>query len=99
MKASVKRRNSSYADAWSLTHFAWAALLGWIMNPFFALAIMVLWEPIEIFIISPLLAKRGITFGYESIRNSLSDIVFDTAGVIFGAYILSQLFTPPFHLF
>ena len=69
------------------------------MSPFFALVILVLWEPVEIFILSPLLAKRGINFGYESIRNSLSDIVFDIMGVIFGAYVLAQLHTPPLHLF
>lgn len=92
-------RNNKFFDLWSILHFVWGALLGWLMAPFVALAIMVLWEPVEIFILSPLLAKFGITFGYESIKNSLSDIVFDTLGVIFGAFILSQFFAPPFHLF
>ena len=99
MKYPIKHRNNSYADWWSITHFIYGAVLGWIMNPFFALVIMVLWEPIEIFILSPLLAKAGIVFGYESVKNSLSDIVFDILGVVFGAYIISQLFSPPFHLF
>lgn len=74
-------------------------LLGWIMSPFYALAILVLWEPLEVLILSPLLGKIGITFGYESIRNSLSDIVFDTVGVIIGAYIIGHLFDPPIFLF
>lgn len=69
------------------------------MNPVIALSIMVLWEPIEIFVLSPLLARRGITFGFESLRNSLSDIVFDTVGVLIGAFVLGALISPPFYLF
>ncbi len=69
------------------------------MNPFVALTIMVLWEPIEIFVLSPILARFGISFGHESLRNSLSDIVFDTIGVAIGAYILGALAVPPFYLF
>jgi hypothetical protein len=44
-------------------------------------------------------ARFGIEFGYETIRNSLSDIVFDCAGVVLGYWLLGALFTPPFHLF
>jgi hypothetical protein len=97
--ATAKRRNDSFADLWSLAHVGWAAVLGWIMNPFAALVLMVLWEPLEIFVLSPLLARFGITFGYESLRNSLSDIFFDVLGVILGAYILSSFFDPPFYIF
>lgn len=73
--------------------------MGWLMTPVVALALMVLWEPLEIFVLSPLLAKINIEFGYETLRNSLSDIVFDTIGVLIGAYAVTQLIEPPFHLF
>jgi hypothetical protein len=96
---AAKRRNDSFADIWSLTHVGWAAFLGWVLNPFAALVIMVLWEPLEIFVLSPLLARFGINFGYESLRNSLSDIFFDVAGVILGAYIIASFFDPPFYFF
>ena len=74
-------------------------VMGWLMAPFVAIALMILWEPIEIFILSPILAKYGIVFGYESLRNSLSDIVFDTAGVAIGAYVLGAWLEPPIQLF
>lgn len=93
------RRNDTLFDGWSLTHLLWGLVLGWVMNPVIALAIMVLWEPLEIFVLSPILARFGIVFGFESLRNSLSDIVFDTLGVLLGAFVLTALFAPPFHLF
>ncbi len=92
-------RNDKLYDYWSLTHVTWAALLGWIMNPFIALAIMVLWEPLEILVLSPVLGKFGIVFGHETLKNSLSDIFFDTVGVALGAYVVATLFVPPFYLF
>ena len=93
------RRNDALYDGWSILHVAWAAGLAWVMSPFIALTIMVLWEPLEVLILSPLLARLGIVFGYESIRNSLSDIFFDVVGVFLGVYVLSKLFHPPFYLF
>lgn len=92
-------RNTSLFDWWSLTHIAWAALLAWVMNPLVALSLMVLWEPLEVLVLSPWFAKRGISFGYESIQNSLSDIFFDVIGVFLGVYVLTNLFEPPFFLF
>lgn len=74
-------------------------MLGWIMAPFAALVIMVLWEPLEILVLSPLLARFGVTFGFESLKNSLSDIFFDAVGVVLGAFALGALAAPPFHLF
>jgi hypothetical protein len=74
-------------------------MLGWVMRPFVALSIMVLWEPLEILVLSPLLGRLGIRFGYESLRNSLSDILFDVIGVGLGAWLLTNLAVPPFHLF
>lgn len=93
------RRNDALFDLWSLTHIVWAMLLAWVMSPFIALMIMVLWEPLEILVLSPLLARYGIEFGYESLRNSLSDILFDVVGVVLGVLVLSPLIDPPFRLF
>ncbi len=73
--------------------------MGWVMRPFVALSIMVLWEPLEILVLSPLLSRVDIKFGYESLRNSLSDIFFDVLGVALGAWVLTSLASPPFHLF
>jgi multisubunit Na+/H+ antiporter MnhB subunit len=94
------RRNDALFDTWSVIHFMTGVLLGWIMDPFVALAIMVLWEPFERFLLSVFLKRYfDITFGFESVRNSLSDIVVDTAGVIVGYLIVRALIEPPFVLF
>ncbi len=92
-------RNDSLFDAWSIIHLLTGIAMGWVMSPVIALALMVLWEPLEILVLSPFLARYGIVFGYETLRNSLSDIFFDTVGVLSGAYILARLFSPPFYLF
>jgi len=94
-----RKRNDSLFDLWSIVHVLTGILLGWIMSPFVALLIMVLWEPLEILVLSPFLAKFNIVFGYETIRNSLSDIFFDCVGVALGFYVLSNLLDPPFTLF
>jgi len=96
---SKQSRNNKLYDHWSLVHLTTGIVLGWIMDPFIALALMVLWEPLEILVLSPLLARRGIIFGHETIRNSLSDIVFNVIGVALGAGALTALAVPPFHLF
>jgi hypothetical protein len=92
-------RNDALFDAWSIVHLLTGVAMGWIMPPFIALTLMVLWEPFENLLLSPFLARYGIHFGYETLRNSLSDIVFDTVGVAIGFYLLSQLAPPPFYLF
>lgn len=92
-------RNDSLFDGWSIVHLLTGIAMGWVMSPVIALALMVLWEPLEILVLSPFLAHYGIVFGYETLRNSLSDIFFDTVGVLAGAYILTELFSPPFYLF
>lgn len=51
----------------------WSVFSVWLL--------MALWEPVEIFLISPLLARVGVVFGYETWRNSLSDIVCNTIGI------------------
>lgn len=94
-----RRRNNALFDVWSVVHFCTGVALGWLANPFIALAVMVLWEPLEVLVLSPLLARRGITFGYETLRNSLSDIVFDIAGVALGYIALTAWVVPPVHLF
>lgn len=74
-------------------------MVGWLVDPFIGLLVMALWEPLEVLVLSPILMKRGIVFGHESLRNSLSDIVFDAAGIILGYYLLRQIIEPPFLLF
>jgi len=93
------KRNDKLFDNWSIVHFCSGVVFGWIMPPFTALVLLVLWEPLENLVLSPILAKFGIVFGYETIRNSLSDIFFDTAGILFSIYILLKLVDPPFRLF
>jgi hypothetical protein len=93
------KRNGSLFDIWSLIHLTTGVGLGWLVDPFLALAVMVAWEPLEIFVLSPILKRYGIIFGFETLRNSLSDIVFDIIGVALGAYLLTELVAPPFHLF
>jgi hypothetical protein len=93
------RRNDALLDVWSLVHLATGILGGWLMDPFVALLIMVLWEPLEVLVLSPFLARFQVLFGHESLRNSLSDIFFDGAGVAVGYWGLRMLVDPPFMLF
>lgn len=98
-KRAEQGRNARLADLWSLVHFLTGVLFGWVMPPVIALVIMILWEPLEILVLSPLLARAGLDFGYESWRNSLSDIVVDALGVAVGYYLLLHLAAPPVELF
>jgi hypothetical protein len=95
----IPERNDSLYDTWSLVHLVTGIAFGWLVDPFIGLLIMALWEPLEVLVLSPFLMKRGILFGHESLRNSLSDIFFDALGIILGYYILMSLLDPPFHLF
>lgn len=81
-------RNDAIFDKWSIVHLISAAGLTFLFGPSWAFAITVLWEPLELFVLSPLLAKFGILFGHETIRNSLSDIIFDALGVLLAISIL-----------
>jgi hypothetical protein len=96
---SRPKRNDKLFDTWSIVHFCSGVAFAWVMPPFTALVLLVLWEPLENLVLSPILAKFDIVFGYETIRNSLSDIFFDTAGILFSMYILLKLVDPPFRLF
>ena len=75
------KRNDKLVDIWSLVHVVSSGTLAWLIGPVSAFVIVTLWEPFEILLLSPLLAQRGIIFGYESWRNSLSDIVFNSLGI------------------
>jgi len=92
-------RKNTLLDIWSVPHLVTGVFLGWLMQPGVALTLMILWEPLEILILSPMLAKRGIDFGFESVANSVSDVFVDAAGVILGYQVLTTLVAPPFHLF
>jgi hypothetical protein len=73
-------RNDRLLDIWSAAHFAWGLVLALLLGPFWAIGLLVAWEPFEIFLLGPRLARWGVPFGHETWRNSLSDIVFDVAG-------------------
>ncbi len=83
-----QKRNDDLFDYWSIVHLLTSFGLAMIIDPFFALLLVVAWEPLEILVLSPLLAKRGILFGHETLKNSLSDIVFDIVGVLVAYVIL-----------
>ena len=91
-------RNGAIFDGWSIVHLVTGIVLGWLINPWVALAIMIIWEPLEVLVLSPLLAKINIEFGYETLRNSLSDIFFDIVGVCIGYFWLSRLIELPVRL-
>lgn len=93
------RRNNTLVDSWSGVHLMTGVAMGWVMEPFIALLLLVLWEPLEVLILSPLFARFGIEFGFETLRNSVSDIVFDALGVALGFWALRGFVDPPFLLF
>lgn len=96
---TTKKRNDVLFDKWSIVHLFTGIFLGWLINPLVAVIGMVLWEPLEILVLSPLLARVHITFGFETLKNSLSDIVFDIAGVLIGSQLLARILHTPFHWF
>lgn len=96
---SKHRRNDALFDIWSLVHLGTGIVAGWLADPFIGLLIMVLWEPLEVLVLSPFLARFGILFGHESLRNSLSDIAFDGVGVGLGYWGLRAIVDPPIQLF
>jgi hypothetical protein len=98
-KANARRlgrrvRNDRLVDLWSAAHFAWAAALAFLIGPWWAFGLMVAWEPFEILVLGPLLSRKGIAFGHETWRNSLSDIVFDGAGAAAASLVLLLLWDP-----
>lgn len=92
-------RNDSLFDAWSIVHMTTGVAFAWVVHPVLAWIVMALWEPLEIFILHPIIYRlTGHDFGYETWRNSLSDIVFNTVGILIGYFVLRALVTPPFVL-
>lgn len=70
------------------------------MHPLVALAIVVLYEPFELYMLFPFLYENfGIVFGNETYINSLSDIAINMLGVAFGYYYLRKRYPPPLVLF
>lgn len=104
MRASVRKalsvyrpRNAKLVDPWSFVHLASCAAMTLALGPVVAFVLAALWEPLEVRVLSPLLAKRGIDFGHESLANSLSDVAFNGAGVVLGVLLLSLTgYVPPF---
>ncbi len=93
-------RNDRVIDIWSAVHLTSAMLMGWVMDPFIALLLLIAYEPLELFVLYPLSMKLfNYPFGYESWRNSWSDMQFDAAGVALGYYGLRRLADAPFTLF
>lgn len=85
------RRNDALLDRWSFVHLLTGASLVLLLPSVDILLIwliMFLWEPLEIFVLSPALARVGIIFGYETWRNSLSDIFFNTLGIFLGVLMI-----------
>lgn len=88
IKLQESKRNGALIDRWSFVHFATSAALTVIVGPVYAFIIVTLWEPFEIFVLSRFLANYGVVFGHEKLRNSLSDIVFNSLGISFAALYL-----------
>lgn len=80
-KRAYQPRNSALVDRWSFVHAVTSFLMTIMLGPIPTLIIVTLWEPFEIFVLSPLLGRLDIVFGHESLRNSLSDIAFNSLGV------------------
>jgi hypothetical protein len=91
----VAVRNHRWVDWWSLSHVAWGLALTLAAGPWIAFVVLVAWEPVEVFVLSPVLARVGVAFGREGWRNSVSDVGFDAIGVTAGV-ILLRLVGEPF---
>lgn len=85
-----RKRNGKFVDIWSLAHFLSGVAFSMFLPPVVALALLTAWEPFENFVLSPLLWRYfKVSFGHESLPNSLSDIVFDSLGILVGITILT----------
>lgn len=87
-KQPIMIRNDKFFDGWSVIHLITSILFTLIIGPKITLVIVFLWEPLEIFLLSPLLSRMGINFGEETLKNSISDLIFDAVGVAIGIAIL-----------
>ena len=91
-------RNNKLYDVWSIMHVLSGIVAGWLVAPLLALALLALYEPIEVLVLCPMLTRLGIDFGYEATINSLGDIFFDGIGVAIGCGLLRLLVHAPLHL-
>ena len=87
-------RNHRLVDWWSAAHVLWAAGLALVIGPLWGFLALVAWEPLEILLLGPLLSRKGVAFGHEGWRNSLSDIVFDGVGTGVGYIVAVVLWDP-----
>lgn len=70
------------------------------MHPLLAFALMVLYEPFEVLVLSQFLYDNfGIVYGNEALINSMMDIIVNTAGIAVGYYVLRKRYPPPFIIF
>ncbi len=81
-------RNDALVDAWSFVHVCSTFFLTLWLGPLHAFVLVVMWEPFENLLLSPVLAKFGISFGHETMKNAMSDIVFDSIGLGLALLIL-----------
>lgn len=87
-------RNNRLVDIWSAAHVAWGLGLAILLGPWWAFGILAAWEPFEIFLLGPSLARWGIPFGHETWRNSLSDVFFDGAGAALAFFLILPVWNP-----
>lgn len=92
--ARDRPRNAALVDAWSLVHLATCAGLTLLIGPAGAFVVALLWEPVEVLLLSPVLARYGVDFGHESLRNSLMDVGFNALGVALGALVVLPRWNP-----
>lgn len=93
---SYRPRNPKLVDVWSFVHLATCAAMTFVVGPAVSFLVALAWEPLEVLVLSPLFAKRGIDFGHESLRNSLSDVAFNAAAALVGWGAMTALaWVPP----
>lgn len=81
-------RNHKAVDVWSFVHLVTCALLALTIGPLLAWLIALFWEPLEVRVLSPWLARRGIDFGHEGPINTLIDVVFNSVGVLAALWLM-----------
>lgn len=88
------RRNQRLVDGWSGLHLLGGVVVALVLPPFWALVVAVLFEPVEVLVIGPVVARYDIDFGHEGVRNLAMDLVFDVAGILVGAFWLRDVLAP-----
>lgn len=93
-KLKDPRRNNRLIDPWTFVHVVAGAAATLVVDPVAAFLILAVYEPVEIFLISPLMWEIGIEFGYETWRNALVDVIFNGVGVLLGWYVILPRWNP-----